>query len=107
MEILFLIITLLIGVAIGVTIENYRLLKIEKLTKPWLEMPTVKDTYDIVEVTATYDSPYSIREMNFSPTGTLLLNMREELEPLMEFETQYDPQTMRTKFYGRLKVLRR
>ena len=109
MTILYLIITLLVGVAIGVTIENYRLLKIEKLTKPWLEMPTVKDIYDVVDVTATYDSPYSIMEEieRPLPIGTLLLNMREELAPLMELEAQYDPQTMRTKYYGRLKVLRR
>lgn len=104
MEILYLIITLLVGVAIGVTIENYRLLEIEKLTKPWLEMPTVKDIYDVVDVTATYDSPYSLMEES---KGTLLLNMREELEPLMELETQYDPKTMRTRYCGRLKVLRR
>ena len=105
MEILYLIITLLVGVAIGVTIENYRLLEIEKLTKPWLEMPTIKDIYDIVDVTATYDSPYSLMEEK--PRRTLLLNMREELEPLMELETQYDPKTMRTIYCGRLKVLRR
>ena len=104
MEILYLIITLLVGVAIGVTIENYRLLKIEKLTKPWLEMPTVKDIYDVVDVTATYDSTYSLMEES---KGTLLLNMREELESLMELETQYDPKTMRTTYRGRLKVLRR
>ena len=109
MEILYLIITLLVGVAIGATIENYRLLKKEKLTKPWLEMPTVKNIYDVVDVTATYDSPYSImEEMNQSlPIGTLLLNMKEELKPLMTLETQYDPKTMRTKYYGRIKVLRR
>ena len=106
MEIVYLIITLLVGVAIGVTIENYRLLEIEKLTKPWLEMPTVKDIYDIVDVTATYDSPYSLMAEK-RPKDTLLLKMREELEPLMELETQYDPKTMRTKYYGRLKVLRR
>jgi hypothetical protein len=106
MEILYLIITLLVGVAIGVTIENYRLLEKEKLTKPLLEMPTVKDTYDVVDVTAIHDSPYSPIERPL-PIGTLLLNMREELEPLMELETQYDPKTMRTKYYGRLKVLRR
>jgi len=106
MEILYLIITLLVGVAIGVTIENYRLLQIEKLTKPWVEMPTIKDTYDIVDVTATYNSPY-IGENTHISKRALLYNMEKDLEPLVQLESQYDPQTMLTRHYGRLKVLRR